>query len=112
MVEDSKPQSDTSMSRLRAENISQRILTLRGHSVILDSDLAALYRVTTGALNQAVKRNAGRFPEDFAFRMTTKEKEEVVTKCDHLSRLKFSPVLPFACTRRRGGGSDSDLFPV
>jgi hypothetical protein len=98
MVEDSKPQSDTSMSRLRAENISQRILTLRGHSVILDSDLAALYRVTTGALNQAVKRNAGRFPEDFAFRITTKEKEEVVTKCDHLSRLKFSPVLPFAYT--------------
>jgi hypothetical protein len=85
-------------SRLRPEDIPRRILTIRGHSVILDSDLAALYRVTTKALNQAVNRNTGRFPEDFAFRITTKEKEEVVTKCDHLSRLKFSPVLPFAYT--------------
>ena len=98
MIEDIQPKSDTLTSRLPAENISQRILTIRGHSVILDSDLAALYRVTTRALNQAVKRNAGRFPEDFAFRITTKEKEEVVTKCDHLSRLKFSPVLPLAYT--------------
>jgi len=98
MIEKKEPQSDTFLSPLREENISQRILTVRGHSVILDSDLAALYRVTTRALNQAVKRNAGRFPEDFAFRITTKEKEEVVTKCDHLSRLKFSPVLPFAYT--------------
>jgi hypothetical protein len=98
MIEKSGPQSDTLLSPLRAENISRRILTVRGHNVILDSDLAALYRVTTGALNQAVKRNAGRFPGDFAFRITKKEKEEVVTKCDHLSRLKFSPVLPFAYT--------------
>jgi ORF6N domain len=93
-----EPHSDIFLSPLREEIISRRILTVRGHSVILDSDLATLYRVTTRALNQAVKRNAGRFPEDFAFRITTKEKEEVVTNCDHLSRLKFSPVLPFAYT--------------
>ena len=93
-----EPHSDIFLSPLREEIISRRILTVRGHSVILDSDLATLYRVTTRALNQAVKRNAGRFPEDFAFRITTKEKDEVVTKCDHLSRLKFSPVLPFAYT--------------
>jgi ORF6N domain len=98
MIEKMEPQSITFLSPLREENISQQILTVRGHSVILDSDLADLYRVTTSALNQAVKRNARRFPEDFAFRLTTKEKEEVVTKCDHLSRLKFSPVLPFAYT--------------
>ena len=98
MIEKMEPQSITFLSPLREENISQKILTVRGHSVILDSDLADLYRVTTSALNQAVKRNARRFPEDFAFRLTTKEKEEVVTKCDHLSRLKFSPVLPFAYT--------------
>jgi hypothetical protein len=65
---------------------------------MLDADLAELYGVTTGALNQAVKRNSGRFPEDFAFRLTTEEKEEVVTKCDNLSRFKFSPALPFAFT--------------
>ena len=98
MIEKMKPQSITFLSPHREENISQKILTVRGHSVILDSELADLYRVATSALNQAVKRNARRFPEDFAFRLTTKEKEEVVTKCDHLSRLKFSPVLPFAYT--------------
>jgi len=98
MIDHLKPRSDTFLSHQREENISRGILTFRGHRVILDSDLAALYRVTTKALNQAVKRNAARFPEDFAFRITMKEKEEVVTKCDHLFRLKFSPVLPFAYT--------------
>jgi len=101
MIEDLKPHSDTLLPPLREENISRRILTVRGHSIILDSDLVALYRVTTRALNQAVKRNAGRFPEDFAFRITTKEKTEVVTNCDHLSRLKFSTVLPFVYTEDR-----------
>jgi hypothetical protein len=98
MSKDLKPQSDTLMSPIWEENISRGILTIRRHRVIIDADLAALYLVTTSALNQAVKRNAGRFPEDFVFRLTRKEKEEVVTKCDHLSRLKFSPVLPFAYT--------------
>jgi hypothetical protein len=55
---------------LRIENI---ILTVRDHRVILDSDLAAIYGVTTKALNQAVKRNAERFPPDFAFRLTLQE---------------------------------------
>ncbi len=63
---------------------------------MLDTDLAKLYGVTTGALNQAIKRNANHFPEDFAFRLTTEEKEEVITKCDNLSRFKFSPALPIA----------------
>src|SRR4030066_728922 len=72
--------------------------TIRGPRVMRDADLAKLYGVMTGALNQAVKRNKGRFPEDFAFRLTAKEKEEVVTKCDNLARLKFSPVLPLAFT--------------
>jgi len=102
MNEEMDPQSEASRPPLLAENISRRILTVRGHSVILDSDLAALYRVTTGALNQAVKRNAGRFPEDFAFRMTTREKEEVVTKCDHLSRSDFNP-FPKGTGSKSGG---------
>ncbi|MHB8767194.1 MAG: ORF6N domain-containing protein, partial [Deferrisomatales bacterium] len=50
------------------------------------------------AMNQAVKRNAGRFPEDFVFRLTPAEKRQVVTNCDHLSRLKFSRALPRAFT--------------
>lgn len=65
---------------------------------MLDADLAVLYGVSTKALNQAVKRNKARFPQDFMFRLTKKEKLEVVTNCDHLERLKFSRTLPFAFT--------------
>jgi hypothetical protein len=64
--------------------------------VILDADLAGLYGVPTKVFNQAVKRNADRFPEDFRFRLTRSERDEVVTACDHLRRLKFSPFLPWA----------------
>ena len=81
-----------------APAIESRILTMRGLKVILDSDLAAIYGVTTKALNQAVKRNASRFPADFLFPLTSAEKAEVVTVCDHLRKLKFSPVLPRAFT--------------
>lgn len=80
------------------ERIEQAILVIRGQRVMLDSDLAKLYGVSTKALNQAVKRNADRFPKDFMFRLTQQEKSEVVTNCDHLSKLKFSPTMPFAFT--------------
>ena len=66
--------------------------------MILDADLAQLYGVTTKVFNQAVKRNKDRFPDDFTFRLTKEEKREVVTNCDHLQRLRFSPVLPVAFT--------------
>lgn len=65
---------------------------------MLDSDLAEIYGVSTKQLNQQVKRNIDRFPEDFMFRLTSSEKAEVVTKCYHLSALRFSPVLPRAFT--------------
>ena len=67
---------------------------------MLDTDLARLYGVGTKALNQAVKRNKERFPEDFMFQLTKREKAEVVTNCDHLRRLKFSPTLPYAFTEQ------------
>lgn len=67
---------------------------------MLDADLAALYGVTTKALNQAVKRNSARYPPDFMFRLTSKEKAGVVTICDHLRKLKFSPTLPSAFTEQ------------
>lgn len=74
------------------------IFTIRNHKVIIDADLAALDNVPTRALNQAVKRNEDRFPRDFVFRLTAKERLEVVTHCDHLARLKFSRTLPLAFT--------------
>jgi ORF6N domain len=55
------------------EQISQSILVFRGHKVLLDEDLASLYGVTTSALVQAVKRNIGRFPDDFMFQLTPAE---------------------------------------
>jgi hypothetical protein len=78
--------------------IEQRILLIRGQRVMLDADLAGLYGTTTKRLNEQVKRNRGRFPEDFMFQLTKKEKAEVVAICDHLAKLKFSPVLPNAFT--------------
>lgn len=50
------------------EQIEQKILLIRGHKVMLDTDLAKLYGVSTKALNQAVKRNKARFPGDFMLR--------------------------------------------
>ena len=84
------------MSELKT--IEPLILTLRGQKVILDADLAEAYGVETKVLNQAVKRNADRFPEDFMFRLTEVEKTEVVTNCDHLQKLKFSPQHPAVFT--------------
>lgn len=78
--------------------IEGRIQTLRGLRVMIDADLANLYGVPTSALNQAVKRNAGRFPQDFMFQLDPAEKLEVITNCDHLAKLKFSRAMPFAFT--------------
>ena len=55
------------------EHIERVILVLRGHRVLLDEDLAFLYGVEVKVLNQAVKRNSERFPEDFMFQLTPEE---------------------------------------
>jgi hypothetical protein len=67
---------------------------------MLDSDLAGLYGVKTRVLNQAVRRNIRRFPDDFMFQLNEKEKYQVVTNCDHLARLKYSASLPYAFTEQ------------
>jgi len=58
---------------ITCERVGKAIYLIRGEKVMLDRDLAKLYGVMTGALNQAVRRNRGRFPEDFMFRLTTEE---------------------------------------
>lgn len=58
-----------------AKRVDSQILFLRGHKVILDSELSELYGVTVKRLNEQVKRNARRFPSDFLFRLTTKEQK-------------------------------------
>jgi len=89
------------MSNLIArETIESRIFEIRGRKVMLDRDLATLYAVKTKVLNQAVKRNIKRFPKDFMFQLTKSEKDKVVTICDHLKKLKYSPQLPYAFTEQ------------
>lgn len=78
--------------------IEQRILLVRGEKVIVDTDLAEFYSVPTKRLNEQVKRNKARFPYDFMFQLTAKEKAEVVANCDHLMKLKYSKSLPYAFT--------------
>src|SRR5258708_16230832 len=57
------------------ELIERRIYLIRGHKVMIDSDLAELYQAETRALVQAVKRNLNRFPEDFMFQLSREEAE-------------------------------------
>ena len=87
-----------STALIPVERIERSILLIRGEKVMLDADLAALYGVTTKRLNEQVKRNRDRFPQDFAFQLTDDERSEVVANCDHLARLKYSPVPPYAFT--------------
>jgi hypothetical protein len=62
---------------LPTERIANAILVVRGQKVMLDADLAELYDVETRALNQAVRRNLDRFPDDFMFQLTWEEAEEL-----------------------------------
>src|SRR5450759_121198 len=64
-----------SRAAIPAERIERSILVLRRHKVLLDADLAALYGVETRVLVQAVKRNLGRFPDDFMFQLDADERE-------------------------------------
>lgn len=62
------------------ERIASRIYLIRGEKVMLDSDLAELYCVTTGRLNEQFKRNRGRFPPDFAFQLTKNEFDSLMSQ--------------------------------
>ena len=101
------------MSIVSLDNL---ILTIRGEKVILDAELARLYGTSAMRLNEQVKRNAGRFSEDFAFRLSKDEfkflktviaKSQIldtndirkdIANCDILERLKFARTPPWAFT--------------
>ncbi len=72
MIKNNK-NDDLSVEIALSENIGSKIYIIRGEKVMLDRDLAMLYQVTTAALNQAVKRNIERFPNDFMFTLNKKE---------------------------------------
>ena len=62
------------------EHITQSILVLRGHRVLLDTELAALYGVSTKRFNEQVRRNRARFPADFMFQLTDEELSSLVAE--------------------------------
>lgn len=80
------------------EIIASKIFVIRGKKIMLDRDLAELYGVETKRLNEQVKRNKNRFPEDFMFQLTKKETAELVAICDRFKTLKHSTSLPYAFT--------------
>ena len=80
--------------------IQNMIYTFRDKQVMIDRDLAYLYNVETKVLNQAVKRNVSRFPENFRFQLSDKEKDELVTNCDRFTTLKHSSSNPYAFTEQ------------
>lgn len=88
------------LERKTSESIQNRIFTIRNVQVMIDGDLAELYEVQTKVLNQAVKRNLNRFPEEFRFQLTNNEKKELVTNCDRFNNLKHSTVNPYAFTEQ------------
>lgn len=85
---------------LTLDKIQNRIFTIRGLQVMLDSDLALLYQTETRTLKQAVRRNIKRFPADFMFELTNKEIEFLVSQSVIPSKSYFGGSLPFAFTEQ------------
>lgn len=85
---------------IHTNEILSRIYFIRGMKVMLDFHLATLYEVETRALKQQVKRNINRFPKDFMFQLAEAEWKEVITNCDNLGPIRFSPATPFAFTEQ------------
>lgn len=84
------------------ERIQQAILSLRGHKVMLDEDLAKLYGVSTKVFNQAIKRHLNRFPDDFMFQLTDEESESLRSQIVTLKtgRGQHRKYLPYAFTEQ------------
>ena len=83
---------------VKVEEIESRIIELRMLQVMIDTDLAVFFDVETGYLNERVKNNIRRFPDDFRFQITKEEQMELIEHYPHLEKIKFSPNLPYAYT--------------
>ena len=79
-------------------SIEDLIIELRGQNVLIDSDIASLYGVTTKRLNEQVKRNQNRFPSDFMFRLAKEEKNKLLINFQRFNKLKYSNSNPNAFT--------------
>ena len=90
------------MAVMPVEWIEKKIYLIRGHKVMLDSDLAKLYGVSVKVLNQGVKRNINRFPEDFMFQLTKEEYDSLRSQIVTLKkgRGKHRKYLPYVFTEQ------------
>lgn len=94
-------QARTSQHPIPIRRIAEKIYLTRDTKVMLDADLANLYGVSTKALNQAVRRNAGRFPEDFMFQLTWAEAKEFLrSQIVTLKRGQHRKYQPYAFTEQ------------
>ena len=84
----------------KIDNVKRAIYLIRGRRIMLDSDLAAIYQVTTKRLNQQFTRNRKRFPVDFAFQLTA---EEFTNLNSQIATSSSGLRLQFATSNRRGG---------
>ena len=84
----------------KSQIITQKIIEIRGHKVLLDFDLAELYNTETRILKQAVRRNSSRFPEDFMFELTEIEINNLVSQSVIPSKSKLGGASPFAFTEQ------------
>jgi len=88
------------MDILKFNSVEEKNITLRGISVILDSDVAELYGVETKRINEAVKNNPDKFPEKYVMEINQNEKIELVENFDRFNKLKHSTVFPTAFTEK------------
>ena len=88
------------MNIVKLETIQNKLIKYKDQFVIIDSDVAQLYNVKTKEINQAVSNNPSKFPCGYVIELSKEEKQEVVKKFDHLSKLKYSPHLPKVFTEK------------
>ena len=92
-----------SLVAIPVERIEKSILAVRGHNIMLDEDLAQLYGVTTKRLNEQVRRNLDRFPDDLMIQLSTEEYENLISQFATSSSIHGGRrKLPYAFTERCG----------
>lgn len=85
---------------ISTRNVQDLMVVVRGQEVLLDRDVALLYGVSTGRVNEAVKNNREKFPEGYLISLMDSEKEELIENFDRFKSMKHSPVPPTAFTER------------
>lgn len=92
--------NETDIAANDASELRPLIHEIRGVPVMLDRDLASIYHVMTGRLNEAIKRNLERFPLEFMFQLSKDEMDELIANCDRFKTMKHSPSRMYAFTEQ------------